>query len=127
MEFDDLLDYSSKHSNLSEGQALLTSLDKADLTESMNLAKGDGAVDGAFYILYRQLVEHGLIEPIDMENPFEEDNSGYKIRDSYTILTAMPILKLLMYHCFVMGAESMKSMKDLDKLWGVEVQDNEQT
>ena len=125
MEFDDLLDYTSRHSNLEEGQAFLASLEKADLTESMNLAKGDGAVDGAFYLLYKQLVEHGLIEPIDMDNPFEEDKPGYKIRDSYTILTAMPILKLIMYHCFIMGAESMKSVKDLDKLWGVEAPDNE--
>ena len=120
MEFDDLIEYTSHHSNLTEGQALLASLEEADLTESMNLAKGDGAVDGAFYLIYHQLVEHGLIEPIELGNPLSEDTPG-------TILTAMPILKLVMYHCFIMGAESMKSVKDLDKLWGIEVKDNEQT
>ena len=125
MEFDDLLDYTSRHSNLEEGQALLASLEKADLTESMNLAKGDGAVDGAFYLLYKQLVEHGLIEPIDAVSPFGEADPEYKLKESYTVLTAMPILKLIMYHCFIMGAESMKSVKDLDKLWDVEAPDNE--
>jgi len=118
MDFDDLIEYTSTHSNVIEGQALLQSLEEADLTESMDLAKGDGAVDGAFYLLYRQLIEHGLIEPIDIGHPLGENTPG-------TVLTAMPILRLIMYHCFIMGAESMKGVKNLDRLWNIEVQDNE--
>ena len=118
MDFEDWIQYTSEHSNLIEGQAFLQSLEEADLTESMDLAKGDGAVDGAFYLLYKQLVEHGLIEPINIGNPFDENAPG-------TVLTAMPIVRLIMLHCFVMGAESMKGVKKLDKLWDIEVNYNE--
>jgi len=110
MDFEDVMDYSNSNSNLVEGQALLLSLETADLTESMSLAKGDGAVDGAFYLLYTQLVENGLIEPLDMRIFLNDNIPGQDIIENCPIITAMPILKLIMYHCFVMGAESMKGV-----------------
>ena len=112
MDFDDMMEFAETHSNITEGTSLLETLDAADLTESIALAQGDGAVDGAFYLLYYGLSESGLIKNLDV--PFHHDGE-----EETSLMTSTSILKILMYHCFLIGAESMKRHKDLQRLWGL--------
>ena len=93
--------------NVEKGHSLLKRLSEADLTQTMELFKADGSIDGAFYLLYKGLAKGGLISNIQVE---EE-----KVNE--TVQMTLSILKYIMYNCFVIGAEAFKSVKTVEDLW----------
>jgi len=107
-----MMDFSnidSDNISLDKGRSLLTHLSEADIDSSVALFMGDGAVDGAMYLIYRGLTESGHIEPV---NP---DLSGEIPCEK--IMTTVHLLKYIMYNCFIIGAEASKSVNELDALW----------
>ena len=97
--------------SLSKGKSFLVHLSEANIEKSIELFMADGAVDGAFYLIYRGLIESGDIESIQT-NPDSEPCEK--------IVTTVHLLKYIMYNCFIMGAEAAKSVSELDSLWNRE-------
>ena len=107
-----MMDFSnidSDNISLDKGRSLLTHLSEADIDSSVALFMGDGAVDGAMYLIYRGLVESGHIEPVS--------TSSLEPTHCDKILTTVHLLKYIMYNCFIIGAEASKSVNELDALW----------
>ncbi len=109
MDFDN---FESKSTNLDKGKSLLKHLSESDIENSVTMFLSDGAVDGAMYLIYRGLVESGHIEPVS--------TSSLEPTHCDKILTTVHLLKYIMYNCFIIGAESARSVKELDDLWNRE-------
>ena len=105
----DFSNYESDNTNLDKGRSLLKHLSEADIDSSTALFMNDGAVDGAMYLIYRGLVEGGQIEPVS--------TSSLEPEQCEKILTTVHLLKYVMYNCFIIGAEAVKSVNELDTLW----------
>ena len=115
--FEKFKDNDKGNTNLNKGASLLEHLAEADMSEAMSLITNDGAIDGAFYILYKHLAEEGLLEHvIGMEgNPFE----GEAIQKKDCMLITLSTLKYIMYTCFMIGANQMKSLNTVVDLWNL--------
>ena len=118
MKFEDLMgnlednnEINHEHINVERGKDLLTHLHSVELDESITLATTSGAVDGAFFLMYSFFADN---------QGMEEGYEGVGISRS-TLEGGLELditaIKYLMYSCFVMGAESMKSTMDLQELW----------
>ena len=103
--------------NINKGASLLEHLANSDMTDAFNMIATDGAIDGAFYILYKHLAEEGLLEHfVGLEgNPFE----GEEIQKKDCMLITLPTLKYIMYTCFMIGANQMKSLNTVVDLWNL--------
>ena len=118
MKFEDLMDnldgnndINHEHVNVERGKDLLKHLHNVELDDSIALATCSGAVDGAFFLMYSFFADN---------QGMEEGTEGIGISRS-TMGGGLELdiiaIKYLMYSCFVMGAESMKSTMDLQELW----------
>ena len=118
MKFEDLMgnlednnEINHEHINVERGKDLLRHLHSVELDESITLATTSGAVDGAFFLMYSFFADN---------QGMEEGYEGVGISRS-TLEGGLELditaIKYLMYSCFVMGAESMKSTMDLQELW----------
>ena len=118
MKFEDLMDnldgnneINHEHVNVERGKDLLRHLHSVELDESIALATTSGAVDGAFFLMYTFFADN---------QGMEEGTEGVGISRSIMgggLELDITAIKYLMYSCFVMGAESMKSTMDLQELW----------
>ena len=118
MNFDDLMsnlednnEINHEHINVERGKDLLRHLHSVELDDAIALATTSGAVDGAFFLMYSFFADN---------QGMEEGTEGVGISRS-TLEGGLELditaIKYLMYSCFVMGAESMKSTMDLQELW----------
>ena len=105
----DFSKFDNENINLDKGRSLLKHLSEADIDHSVTMFVADGAVDGAMYLIYKGLVESGHIEPVS--------TSSLEPEQCEKILTTVHMLKYVMYNCFIIGAESAKSVNGLDELW----------
>ena len=103
--------------NINKGASLLEHLANSDMTDAFNMIATDGAIDGAFYILYKHLAEEGLLEHfVGLEgNPFE----GEEIQKKDCMLITLPTLKYIMYTCFMIGANHLTSLNTVVDLWNL--------
>lgn len=127
----ELVDWGSEHTNVEAGGELVDNLelDTRDITESLELAKGDGAIDGALYHFYHKLLEMGYIHHIPAIIECESLGAFINTTEDRDIalqaITTVDAIKLIMYYCFVLGSETMKSKVALEQLWSRSSSDEE--
>ena len=118
MKFEDMMghlngndDINHEHVNVERGKDLLKHLHTVELDDAIALATTSGAVDGAFFLMYSFFGDNqGMGEGYEGVGISRSTMGGGLELD-------IVALKFLMYSCFVMGAESMKSTMDLQELW----------
>ena len=120
----DLIDWGGDNSNLDAGMELVINLEESrDVLESLELARGDGAIDGAFFALYHRLLDSCFLHHVpavvdcDVMGAFRVKDDDGMIPQPVQTVTTVDVMKLVMYYCFVLGSETMKQSKELEALW----------
>ena len=104
--------------NVSKGASLLEHMATSDMSDAFHLITNDGAIDGAFYILYKHLAEEGML--VHFTGMDLGDLSGREPPvKKESMLINLSTLKYIMYTCFMIGADQMKSLNSVVDLWNL--------